>query len=71
MKALSGNKKGRPRATEVITRINHKIDNLFWKKLTKSNSDNIFMILTHCDKDPPSEDFILSKLASFNSIMKN
>jgi len=29
------------------------------------------MILTHCDKEPPSEDFILSKLDSFNSIMKN
>lgn len=39
--------------------------------LANSKSDNIFMILTHCDKEKSSEEFILRKLDSLNSIMKN
>ena len=33
-KALTGNKRGRLRATEVIAKTNHKVDDFFRKKAT-------------------------------------
>ena len=38
-KAPTGNKRGRPRATEVIAKTNHKVDDFFRKKAPQVNSD--------------------------------
>ena len=38
-KAPTGNKRGRPRATEVIAKTNHKVDDFFRKKATQANAD--------------------------------
>ena len=38
-KAPTGNKRGRPRATEVIAKTNHKVDDFFRKKATHANAD--------------------------------
>ena len=37
-KAPTGNKRGRPRATEVIAKTNHKVDDFFRKKPTLSDA---------------------------------
>ena len=38
-KAPTGNKRGRPRATEVIAKTNHKVDDFFRKKTPQVNAD--------------------------------
>ena len=38
-KAPTGNKRGRPRATEVIAKTNHKVDQFFQRKAPQSNAD--------------------------------
>ena len=38
-KAPTGNKRGSPRATEVIAKTNHKVDDFFRKKEPQVNSD--------------------------------
>ena len=37
-KAPTGNRRGRPRATEVIAKTNHKVDDFFRKKPTHSDA---------------------------------
>ena len=38
-KAPTGNKRGRPRATEVIAKTNHKVDQFFQRKAPQNNAD--------------------------------
>ena len=38
-KAPTGNKRGRPRATEVIAKTNHKVDQFFHRKAPQINAD--------------------------------
>ena len=38
-KAPTGNKRGRPKATEVIAKTNHKVDQFFRKKTPQVNAD--------------------------------
>ena len=38
-KAPTGKRRGRPRATEVITKTNHKVDDFFRKKTPQVNAD--------------------------------
>jgi hypothetical protein len=38
-KAPTGNKRGRPRATEVIAKTNHKVDQFFQRKAPQINAD--------------------------------
>ena len=37
--APTGNKRGRPKATEVIAKTNHKVDQFFQRKAPSSNAD--------------------------------
>ena len=37
-KVPTGNKRGRPRATEVIAKTNHKVDNFFKRKPAQSDA---------------------------------
>jgi hypothetical protein len=38
-KAPTGNKRGRPKATEVIAKTNHKVDQFFQRKTPQINAD--------------------------------
>ena len=38
-KAPTGNRRGRPRATEVIAKTNHKVDQFLQRKTPSSNAD--------------------------------
>ena len=40
-KVPTGNKRGRPRATEVIAKTNHKFDDFFRRKPTQVTADRI------------------------------